>query len=308
MPASGIAYVSVAVADMQPVRDLWIDQFGMDIVARREGPDPDLAQSWGIDANRIVEQLLLETPGAATGRLHFVEISNPGSAIRADAEPYDLGAKNIDVNCTDLPGIMARLKAAGYSFRSDIVEYNIEGIHVREVQMPAHDGLNIAFIEVLSEGFETPYTDKGCAAVTSFVVSVEDTVSEAEFYKSVFGFEEIMYHQLSGPDIETAIGLPQGAAVHMRLCGNTDNMFGRMELINYEGLNGTNRFATARPPAAGILYCGFVVESMDSFVAAAAAQNIAMTEPKQIDAIYGAGRIASLASPAGLRIEVLEPA
>jgi len=305
---SAISYVSVGVADMQAVKALWIDLLGLEVVARRQGPDPELARLWGLRADDIRDQLLLQTPAAQTGRLHFVEFANPGAAIRENAAPYDLGAKNLDVNCDAMPEKIVQLRAAGYAFRSDMVEYELEGVRAREVQMPAHDGLNVVFIEVLSDGFETPYSSRGFAAVTSFVVIVEDTASEAEFYKAVFGLDEILQHNLAGPDIEKVIGLPKGAALQMRLCGTADNMFGRMELITYEGLSGADRFTTAQPAATGILRCGFDIDSMDSFVASAAANNIVVTEPKQTDAIYGTGRIASLNSPAGLRIEVLESA
>jgi catechol 2,3-dioxygenase-like lactoylglutathione lyase family enzyme len=303
---TGISYVSIAVADMQQVSALWIEQFGLAVLEHRLGPDAELAKLWGITPAQISEQLLLASPGAETGKLHFVELADPGSAVRQDAAAYDLGAKNLDVNCTDLPGCVKKLKQAGYEFRSEIVSYEIEGLKIREVQMPAHDGLNVAFVEVLGPGFETPFTEQGYAALTSFVVIVEDTVSEADFYKHTFGFDEVMYHKLSGPGIETTIGLPSGAALHMRLCGKEDNMFGRMELISYEGLTGKNRFKLAQPPATGILRCGFVVNSLDEMTAKADINKQLVAEPVSIDTIFGHGQVLQIESPAGLKIDMLE--
>ena len=121
---SGITCVSIGVADLQPVQDLWVSRLGLEVLAQRAGPDSNLASMWGIDADRIANQLLLGSPGTATGRLHFVQFNDPQPAIRADAEPYDLGAKNIDVNCNDMHERVRLLKESGYAFRSDVSEYS----------------------------------------------------------------------------------------------------------------------------------------------------------------------------------------
>ena len=46
----------------------------------------------------------------------------------------------------------------------------------------------------------------------------------------------------------------------MRLLGKEQKFFGRVELITYENCAGKDLFAAARPPATGILGCGFRVE------------------------------------------------
>jgi catechol 2,3-dioxygenase-like lactoylglutathione lyase family enzyme len=304
--SEGIAFVSIAVADMQVVRALWLEQFGLSVLGERTGADPEQAALWNIPADDIQHQLLLGTPGAATGRLHFVELRNPGPPIRATARPFDLCAKNVDVNCSDLPAKVAQLKAAGYEFRSEPIEYELHDVHAREVQMPAHDGLNIAFIDVLSDGYETPYTDQGYASLTSFVVIVADIEAEVNFYRNVIGFDEVMYHRLSGPDIETAIGLPPGAALQMHLLGRAHNMFGRMEVIHYEGLRGTNLFERAVAPATGVLNCGIFAASLEPILERAQRAGIMLPPAKQRDLLCGTGRYVTLHSPAGLNIQLIE--
>ena len=49
----------------------------------------------------------------------------------------------------------------------------------------------------------------------------------------------------------SAGGLLMGAALNMRLCGDDDNLFGRIELVSYEGVTSDNLFPAARPPATG---------------------------------------------------------
>jgi catechol 2,3-dioxygenase-like lactoylglutathione lyase family enzyme len=301
-----IAHVTVGVADLHPVFDLWIDQLGLEIVERRAGPDPGLGQLWNIQAASIADQVLIRTPGADTGWLHFVQFSEPGAPVRSGAAPTDLCPKNIDVNCEDMPARYAELKAAGYEFRSAVSEYEVGGIYAREVQMPSHDDINVVLIEVLSGGFEMNFSPAGYAAMTSFVVVVPSTKTEAGFYAQLFGLDEIMHHRITGPGIEEVVGLPKESALDMRLMGREEKFFGRVELIDYQGLQGTDRFMLTKPPALGTLGCAFSVASLDRFLARAKEQGIQTVAHGRVETLFGAGPMCTLSSPAGLRIDVFE--
>ncbi|MCP4000020.1 MAG: hypothetical protein GY727_03830 [Gammaproteobacteria bacterium] len=305
LKCNGIAYLSVGVADMRIVEQLWIEQFGLEVVARRIGPDTELARLWHVAAEQFVEQLLLRTPGASAGYLHFVQFNQPGDPVRMNAASTDLGAKNIDVNCKGMPELVKNLQSAGYSFRSDIIEYDIDGIRAQEVQMPVHDDINVVFIEVLSKGFEVNFTAQGFAALTSFVVVVPDAEQEADFYKKLFGFDEILRHELSGAALEKAAALPTGTVLDLHLLGRQDNVFGRMELIEYKGIKGVNHFKRAMPPATGILRCGFNIEVLDSFLKHAEKEHLQTGPVLEVDLIFGKGRMVELVSPAGLCLQVL---
>ena len=74
---SGIACISVGVADMERAETLWINKFGLEVLARRDGPDLGLSQLWGIDSNAITKQLLIGTPKQVTGKIHFGRIREP---------------------------------------------------------------------------------------------------------------------------------------------------------------------------------------------------------------------------------------
>lgn len=306
MMIDAIAHVTVGVADVRPVVDLWIDRMGLEIIARREGPDPGLGRLWDIQAECIVDQVLIRTPGMEAGGLHFVQFRNPDTPVRAGAAATDLGPKNIDVNCEDLRARHAELAAAGCTFRSAISEYEADGIRAREVQMPSHDDTNVVLIEVLSGGFEMSFSPMGYAAMTSFVVIVPDTKIEAAFYTGLFGLDELMHHRIAGPGIEQAVGLPPGSVLDMRLMGREQKLFGRVELIEYEGQRGQDRFALAKPPAAGILRCAFSVESLRQFLDRAGRRGIHAHTHDHVETLFGAGPMCSLTSPAGLCIDVFE--
>ncbi len=300
-----IAWVTIGVADMAVARALWVGQLGLDVLAERQGPDAELARLWGIPADSVVSQLLVGTPGAATGRLHFVQFRKPGAAVRGGAAPTDPGAKNIDVNCTGMPAKVAALREAGMRFRSPISEYDVDGVRAREVQAPVHDALNLVLIEVLTAGFETVYTPQGYAALTSFVVIVPDAAREQQFYQRLFGMQLVIEHRLSGKAIEQAAGLPPGTVLDLRLLGDAASLFGRMEVIEYVGVGGDERFTRAVPPATGILAAGFDARADAGFLDRAAAAGVRVERQVTASPVFGGPHIAQLYSPAGLRLQVL---
>lgn len=291
---------------MDFVHDLWVNQLGLEVIRYRNGPDPGLGRLWGLPAEAFVDQMLLATPGAETGWLHFVQFRAAADAVRKGAAPTDLGAKNLDVNCHDMPARVDALRNTGFSFRSEIGEYELDGIRAREVQLPVHDDINLVLIEVLTGGFEVEFTPEGFAGLTSFVVIVPDVEREAAFYQELFGMDEILQHKLSGPAVEMAAGLPAGTVLDLHLLGDPDNLLGRMELIEYVGVQGNNRFTRAVPPATGILRCGFRVAELEPLMLRLAGAGIGVTEPQEVELIVGKGRLMQLLSPGGLHIEVLE--
>ena len=301
-----IASVTVGVADMAPVYGLWVERFGLQVLARLEGPDEAIARLWSIEPDDIAAQLIVATPGTTTGRLHFVQFSSPGPTIRDPQAISDFGAKNLDVNCRDMPARFAELEAAGYRFRSTISEYTVDGIQAREVQFHGHDGTNIVLIEVLGDGFDCVYTANEFAALTSFVVIVPDAAAESGFFQTVLGFDVLMHHRLSGPAIEQAVGAPPGTVLDMHLLGRENNLFGRVELITYEGCPGRDRFTAARPPATGILGCAFAVDNLEAARRRVTQAGGTVERELTVDGPMGNGATAICKTPAGLRFELFK--
>ena len=53
---SRIAYVSIGVTSMATALELWVEQLGLQVIARRDGPDPQLGQLWELPADQFVCQ------------------------------------------------------------------------------------------------------------------------------------------------------------------------------------------------------------------------------------------------------------
>ncbi len=298
------SHITVGVADLERALDLWVRRFGLTVIAERRGADPELARLWGLAPDRIVAQALVGLPGEACGRIHFVQFRDPEAPVRAGAAPTARAPKNLDVRARDLPDRYEELLALGHRFRSRWVEYPIDADRVREVQMPGPDETNIVLAEVVGE--RLPYTAAGYTSVSSIVTVVGDGAVEAEFFQSVLGLPLVMAHRLTGPEIEQMVGLPPGAGLDMRLLGSRRSPFGRIEIVRYEGVDGEDRYARARPPATGALGVVFMARDLAPIRTAAARAGRAVTEHGEVRTIFGEGRVLGLRSPAGLRIEIHE--
>jgi catechol 2,3-dioxygenase-like lactoylglutathione lyase family enzyme len=300
--ARAFAYVVISVADMDQALGLWVQRFGMQIVSRRSGSDPGLAQIWGLNADAIVDQALLLTPGATEGGVHLVRFAFPGPAVRSDAQPTDLVPKSVDIAVRDIEARYAELEAAGYKFRSKVGTLETDGIVVREVHMPAHDALNLVFLEI--EGDPELVSPQGYGIAPQIIATTADNLADKVFYESVFGMVEASYHRFAGAAIEKTVGLPKGAGLDVRIFGDPASRYGRLELVQYEGVKSANLYPRAVPPARGMLSVVYFVPDLTPIVTRGTGYGL--RERGVVSTIWGQGRVAQVTSPAGLRIDIVE--
>jgi catechol 2,3-dioxygenase-like lactoylglutathione lyase family enzyme len=301
-------HVTIGVARLDEATGFWQKNFGLGIHDQREGPDAALARLWGIAPDRITRQALVATPTGsgrwAAGAMHLVEFANPLAPVRQGARVYDHLPKNLDLYTADMPARYAELKAAGHQFRATWAEMPA-GEHVfREVHMPGHDEINVVLIEVIGPGYDTAMSPRGYAGIGPLVTIVGDGDAEAHFYRDVLGMATTLELLLKGTEIERTVGLPPGAGLDIHVFGDPDDPMGRVEIIEYEQVEGENLYRRAKPPATGILHMNYRVPDLKPIRERLAKANVAVTDHGAVDAIYGAGTMISFCSPAGFRIEV----
>ena len=299
------AHVTVGTADLDLALGLWRDIFGLEVVAEREGADEALSMLWGLPTDGIARQALLRTPGIAVGGMHFVEFSEPGVAVRDGAEVFDRLPKNLDVYTTDLPAKYEDLKNRGIEFRASWTEMaSPDGSMFREVQMPGPDATNIAVLEIIGSDYR--YGPSGYAAIGPLIIVVEDAEIETLFFDKALGLDSVMRDLLAGPAVEKMVGLPPGAGLDFRVLGDPDDPMGRIEVIEYQQTEGTDRYALARPPNTGTLHVTWQVDDLGPLRASLDNWGVPVTEHGSVDAIFGRGPMISFYSPGGFRIEVQE--
>ena len=298
--------IVVGVQNIDEATELWVDQFGLDVVSKREGIDSDLSRLWQLKDDEVVKQALLATPKIDVGKIHLVQFKNPSTAVRQNANATDLGPKNLDVTCLDLPTKYDELIEKGYQFRSEYVGYQIEsiGADVLEVQMPGHDHTNIIFVEQLGEKIQL--SESGYGGITSLVTIVSELDEETDFFMDIFSLKQALSEDLFGEHVEKMIGLPKGGGLRLNLLeGDEIDRYGRVELVAYIGAEKQdNLYEIANPPALGTLHCVFRVEDIDNIKSKLKNRLVHYEEHGLLDLIYGRGEVINFRSPAGLRIEV----
>ena len=297
------AYVVISVADMDRALGLWVERFGMQVVTRRDGSDPDLARAWGLTADGIVEQVLLRTPGMSDGGVHLVQFKTPGPAVRAGASPTDLVMKSVDISVREMAARYAELTAAGYKFRSAPGRLTTADMEFFEVHMFGPDDVNLVFVDIPAR--PEPVSPKQYGVAPQIVVITPDNVRETAFFQSTLGLALISHNTFAGPEIEKAVGLPKGASLDVRILGNPDSHYGRLDFVQYGGATGRDLYPRARPPARGMLSISYQVKDLAPILARAKA--LGLTDHGTVSTVLGAGRLVSLTTPAGMRVDLLQP-
>ena len=299
--------LTVGVADLDKALELWVGKFGFSKLATRDGEDAELASLWRILPSDIKRQALLGMPGSRYGKLHLVEFTEPGPAVREGAQTFDLCPKNLDIYVHDLPSRVKEMQADGYSFRnaepSEVTAP--DGTRFREIQLPAHDELNIVLLEVI--GKEMDFSAEGFAGIGPLITVVGHAGRERDFYADVMGFDILSDNILEGPEIERMIGLPTGSGLDVSIWGNAHIPLGQIEVIEYRGVQGNDLYPIAVPTQLGILHVSYEVANLEAFKRKLHASGINHSDRDYRDVIFGSGRFIRFRTPSGMNIEAFEP-
>jgi len=298
--------MTVGVADLDVVLNLWVGEFGFNIVSQKEGDDPELARLWGLETGDIARQALIRNKDNTAGMIHFVQFNNPDEPVRKDANNFDLTPKNLDIWVRDLPEKMADLKTKGYNFRNPKHgEFKTgDGWLFRDIQLLSPDDVNLGMLEMV--GKKENYNDIGIAGLSVFVFTVSDIEKESKFFESIFMLDQLSVDILEGPAIEKMVGLPPGTALKIYILGREGFGDGKIEIIEYAGVKGNDLYARAKPKALGILHATYVVPDTKGLKARLKEQGAEITEHGHMDTLIGKGNVISFISPAGLKIEVYD--
>jgi hypothetical protein len=179
--------------------------------------------------------------------------------------------------------------------------------------MNGPESVNIVFLEM--EGKPEHVSIRGYGVAPQVIATTPDNLGEKAFFESVLDLDETSYHRFSGPEVERTIGLPPGGALDVRIFGDSDYDYGRLEIVQYEGVKSNDLYSRAQPPARGFLSVSFFVkdigEALDRAASLQQSRGIgAMRAPTRdhgvVETIFGRARMATLTSPAGLVVLLVE--
>ena len=101
------------------------------------------------------------------------------------------------------------------------------------------------------------------------------------------------------------VGLPPGAGLDVSIWGRKGHALGELELIEYQGVEGSDLYPRAVPKARGILQLTYRVDRLAEIVARLEAHGIDFERRESVSTLAGQGALLRFSSPAGLRIDVM---
>jgi catechol 2,3-dioxygenase-like lactoylglutathione lyase family enzyme len=236
-----------------------------------------------------------------------VEFTEPGPAVREGAQAFDLCPKNLDIYTRDLPARVKEMQADGYTFRnaapSEITAP--DGTRFREIQLPAHDEINIVLLEVFDK--EMAFSEQGFSGIGPLIAIVGHAHTERDFYANVMGFDILSDNVLEGPEIEHMIGLPPGSGLDVSIWGKANETLGQIEVIEYRGAKGNNLYPVTVPTQLGILHVSYEVPDLEAFRKKLHDSGINPIDRDYREVIFGSGPFIRFRTPSGMNIEAFEP-
>lgn len=248
--------IVITTQDYFSALTFWHDTIGYELLHQQSTTDSALLNLWQADTSQINRRALLGLPHSHTS-IHLVEIVKPDLPLKAHAGNLDALPKTLNLLVRDLPAVWSRLKAAGVTMNTDWVEYEQDGRRYRDAHITGPDLTGIGLLEVLDEEYQV--NPQGIGEPASFTFTVEDIVSEANFYKNLGG-KLVLDAQFSGAAIEKLVGLPQGGSLHMQLFGPASS-HSRVELVSY-GIPMTSHYDRAGIPHTGAIFAHLAVKNL----------------------------------------------
>jgi nitrite reductase (NADH) small subunit len=320
-----IQAVTIVVGDLSASRALYEGLLGMRVVASWHVADDSagaahLATRWGLSAPPTAAGVWLQQPGAKAGAIHLVTFS-PGTTTRLvdGARPYDHGyVKNLDFFTDDVAGAYTKFARAGHGFPSPPVTYPVpwgSGVTATEAHLPTGDGVKISLASLQRaprQAFgeasrETAFTE--VAAATQIVADYDRAV---QFYCDVFDCVPAAETVIDDRALAETLELPPETRLRLCFIGPPRAAGGKVGLVSYEGPGVTDARAvwqTAPPGARGVLSLSFITDDVDGRAARAAigGASLVMAPATRAWPVGGRARVATLRSPDGVLLELIEP-
>ncbi|MCW1401821.1 VOC family protein [Novosphingobium sp. MW5] len=257
-------------------------------------------------------EVLLAHPDSSRGAIRLIEVE--GEALpraRDGAQPWDSGGI-FDINIRALQGIEPlhhALSLNGFASPAPITDWDFGPLSVREVVEADADGVVIALMERVApplQGYE------GIGGPASWVFNstqiVPDFDAGRHFYVDVLGWQVVQESELVHPDGRNCMGLPLGLApgIHAKvgIYHPQGRMEGSVEIIAFDfaGID----FSQAGP-GRGWASLRFLVSDMAVMLQRARAGGCEVSPEARFDwQPYGECRAASIRTPWGARLELLE--
>ena len=313
-PAGGFLETLFSVRDLDAAVELYRQVAGWEVV-HRGSAGADLSRFWHLDPGVEIEEALLRNPGDEQGLLRLVRFSGVEQRlIRPGAQTWDTGGIfDVNVRVKDVHAKLEELRRFGWLAYSEPVEFRFGKFVVREVLARGPDGIVLAMIERVEPPLEGWPSLREFSYVFNSTQIVRDFDAAFSFYVHQLGFRVYLEHEgASREPGSNVLGLPHNLTTEIPrkvaiLSPKGDN-FGSVEILSFEGAEGSDFAQHATPPNLGHLTLRFPVTGLDAYLEQLAFRGVEpISGPSKVEiAPYGSVRAVVIRAPEGAWLEFVE--
>lgn len=220
-----IQEATVAVGDLDAAITFHRDAFGFTVLERHG------------------ESVLLGAADAPSGRIRLIGADGLSEAD-SRASVWDIGARLFGLYSRDLERTSRSVSGAGGE-AGPIVTYPYGAGTLSEVLAYGRDNVwwTIPLAKAGAHRPSAAYSadaDRLHSELHTVVLVVDDHDRALEFFRAG-GMETVFDGEMSGPDFERLIGMPEGAAIRLSFLGGPDHQPARLELMSFTGTPSVDR-------------------------------------------------------------------
>lgn len=303
----------ISVRDLDAAARLFREIGGWETVARGAMRRSEL-DHWGLPSTAAGEYLLIRAPRSEHGHLRFVRfIGVAQQPIRVGARAWDTGGYfSLMLRARDLDRVYADALALGWHAESEPVRFEFPPSVLANVVLKGPDGLNIALYERLEPELDAFWNFERLSQPFNAMQMVADIERADRFFHGGLG----MPHFWSGDYLDPEpgpnnFGLPQNLVTEAPrrtriLEGDPGSEIGRLEVMQFAGLDGRDLSDRADAPNLGILAVRYRVDDLDTARARLDGRGIEpLRGPDPVEATeLGDTRMLTLRSPDGALVQI----
>lgn len=310
---------TASVSDLDQTARFFTEIGGYEEVYR--GPlDPQEISALDLQPGATGEVLTLRAPGSEAGYVRLIRFDGAGRKVptRPGARAWDTGCFwSFMVRAYDLEAIYDDAIAMGWGTETQIAPLSFNGSELNIVVFKGPDGLQVQAYERLNRPVPEGYTPfERLSRPFNIMQMTRDREAVRVLMEDVLGFGRVWY----GPPYTDAeptlmpLGIPQNLTTTVPykagiFTPQTQTLYGRMEYIEIEGLEGFDFADRCKAPNLGWLSVTYPVDSVEetrTLIEARAwpieQDAYATTRPS-----FGAMSVMSIKAPDGAMIEFAEP-
>lgn len=290
--------------------DSWIEalaEIGNWRAVHRGRAGPDLAAHWSLSVDTQIHEAVVAHPHDPAAWVRLVQIDDGAHRpIRGSAQPWDTGGIfSLLVRTNDIEDILRRANDLGWGSFNDIDVMEFGEHRNRNVVLRGPDGVCFGLYESANDpaphAFGAPFTAQQMVrAIGPARDFYADMLKWSPWYD---GETRLAINQFGMPANYKGKVPKKVAIMHA-----APEVFGQVELVQWEVFSGRDLADRAMPPNRGHLALRLPVGDLDATLDAMRSAQGTSARVHRVDlAPYGTVRLSSVRTPDGALIELLEP-